>query len=329
MLVFGLALVGCGSSAGKVDQEGQSGRQTFRWCTGRAFTPAAKEDFRHTASDLLVLASDPSHSAEDLIALPGDPATLVARFSYSVFATDLGDEDVRVFIDDCSDFQSLGDFATDDDGRVTVSAPADLGPGVYEIRFQVLGDQSTTASYLWVLPPGTRVVVTDIDGTLTASDSELFMQVLDGSHVPVAYPGAVELTDGHGALGSVIVYLTGRPYWLTQKTRDWTADLAFAPGPLRVAPSEGDALPGESGVGDYKLAWLEGLVAQGYVVDFAYGNATTDIYAYLGAGFDPSLVWIIGDHAGESGTNAASDSWQPRVNELSALSPVRQPFDWP
>lgn len=326
-LALGFSIVGCGGDAGKI--AGSDGRAAFRWCEGRAFVPAPEEEFRHTASELLAFAAGPSHSAEDLIVRPEEAGRLVARFGYGLLSTDLADEDVRVFLDDCRSWRSLGQQATDEDGRIGVDAPDDLGPGVYEVRFQVLGDQSTAASYLWVLPESTRLVVTDIDGTLTASDSELFMQILDGSHTPEAYPGAVELTTGHAGLGSVVVYLTGRPYFLTQKTRDWTAGLGFALGPLRVAPSEAEALPGESGVGSFKLAWLEGLLAQGYRVDFAYGNASTDLYAYLGAGFDPSLVWIIGDRAGEMGTNPATDSWQPRVDELPALPLVTQPFSFP
>jgi hypothetical protein len=327
-LGLGLGVMGCGGGAGKLgaDPAGTE-RPVFRWCEGRPFTPAPRVAFRHTDSLVLSLASDPNHSAEDAISPASGSASLVARLAYGLLATDLRDEDVRVFIDDCGGYRSLGDHVTDDDGRVTVAAPPDLGPGAYEVRFQVLGDQSTTVAYLWVLPEQTRLVVTDIDGTLTASDSELFMQVLDGSHTPVAYPGAVELTVGHADLGSVIVYLTGRPHWLTQKTRDWTSGLGFAPGPLHVASTEAEALPGESGVGAYKLAWLEGLLDAGYVVDFAYGNAATDVYAYLGAGFDPSAVWIIGDNAGSMGTNAAVDSWEPRVGELGALAPVEQPFD--
>jgi hypothetical protein len=325
-----LGLAACSGSGGSVNREPVGdGRATFRWCEGRPFVPAPEEDFRHTTNEVLLGALEPSHSAEDVVVRPAEAASLVARFSYGALSTDLADEDVRVFLDDCSGYRSLGDHTTDDDGRIVVNAPAGFGPGVYEVRFQVLGDRSTTVSYLWVLPEGTRLVVTDIDGTLTASDSELFEQILDGSEIPEAYPGAVALTERHAELSSVVVYLTGRPYWLTQKTRDWTAGLGFALGPLHVAATEAEALPGESGVGDYKLAWLQGLLAQGYTVDFAYGNASTDLYAYLGAGFDPSLVWIIGDHAGENGTNAATDTWEPRVAEVEALSPVEQPFRFP
>lgn len=77
---------------------------------------------------------------------------------------------------------------------------------------------------------------------------------------------------------------------------------------MHVAASNAEALPGESGVGAYKLAWLEGL------------------YAYLEAGLEPSSVWIIGDHAGERGTHGAVDSWDERVAELAELPSVEQPF---
>jgi hypothetical protein len=296
---------------------------------GRGLSLAPEGDFRHTSSSLTVALGDPVHAGEDAIVASDRAPTLAARFGYGLVADDLEDEDVRVWFDDCRGFRELGDFATDDEGRISVPLSERFGPGVYEARFQVLGDRSTTSAYVWVLPRETRVIVTDIDGTLTASDSELFLQILDGSHVPVAYPGAVELTNAHADLGWVVVYLTGRPYWLTERTRVWTDDLRFAPGPLHVAPSNEEALPGESGVGAFKLGWLSELLERGYRVDFAYGNASTDLYAYLGAGLDPSTVWIIGDHAGEMETQPATDSWEPRVSEVEALSAVSQPFVWP
>jgi phosphatidate phosphatase PAH1 len=194
------------------------------------------------------------------------------------------------------------------------------------VRFTVLGDGTTVSSWLWLLPAGTHVVVTDIDGTLTTSDTQLFQQLLDKNHVPEAYPGARDLTQAHAELGWIVVYLTGRPDFLTQVTRDWLRDLDFAPGPVHLARRAGDVLPTTSGVGAYKQRYLEELAGHGAVVDFAYGNATTDIDAYLGFGLAPADVWIIGPHAGERATNAIRDDWQPRIDEVDALPPVDQPF---
>lgn len=327
---------GCGRSADVVDaprppdDAGAVPGGRFRDCRGRAFTPAPTQAWRHdTQTPITLQAGAPNHSAQDQIettvavALPG-------KFSYGSISKDLEDELVRVSIDDCGAWRTLGDFATDDDGRISVPVPAGIftSPGVHEVRYQVLGDGSLTASFVWVYPRGTHVALTDIDGTMTQSDSELFQQIFDGSHVPVAYPGAVELTTTHATRGHVVFYLTGRPYWLMQKSRQWLYDLRFAPGPLHVTDSNSEAVPSEGGVGAFKRDYLTSLAAKGLVIDVAYGNATTDIYAYLGAGLPADDVWIIGKHAGEQGTHAATDSWTARVAEVAALPTVDQPFDW-
>lgn len=301
----------------------------FASCVGRAYTPLPAQAWRHdVATPIITAAGAANHSAQDAIGSPGQDVNVPAKFTYGTVSKDLEDEDVEVFIDDCTGWQDLGAATTSADGRISVTVP-DLAPGVYEVKFQVLGDQSMTTAYVWRLPAGTRVVLTDIDGTMTSSDSQLFMQMLDGSHVPVAYPGAVALTHAHADQGYVVVYLTGRPYWLTARTRAWLADLGFAPGPLHVTDSNEEAAPGEAGVGDFKKAWISALIAAGYPIDFAYGNATTDIYAYLGAGLAADLVWIIGANGGMQGTHAVIDSWEARVAEVTQLPAVDQPFVWP
>jgi hypothetical protein len=325
----GGTMAGSGGSGGGATGTGGSGGGAatgFASCRGRAFSPAPTQSWRHLTTSVVVAAGAANHSAQDVIAAPGAATTLPGKFTYGVVSKDLEDENVRVVLDDCAGWRDLGVALTSSDGRIAVSAPAALGPGVYEVRFQVLGDASTTTSYLWLLPSGTHVVVSDIDGTLTESDSQLFMQILDGSHVPVAYPGAVDLTAGHAATRAIVVYLTGRPYWLTQRTRDWLRDLGFTAGPLHVTDSNEEAVPAESGVGVFKRAWLQDLKAKGYLIDFAYGNATTDIFAYLGAGIPAGQVWIIGDHAGEMGTHAVTGAWTARVAEVQALPAVTQPF---
>ncbi len=333
-VLVALASVGCWGDASDSADAGPTIDVTvvepdiFRDCRGRPFTSAPDESWRHITTEAVVLTGAPNHSGQDVVAAPSAPRNLPGKFTYGLLSKDLEDELIRVWLDDCDGWRELGDHLTDSDGRISVAAPTELGPGVYEARFQVLGDQSTTTSFLWVLPTGTRIIVADIDGTLTESDTELFHQILDGSYVPVPYPGAVDLTLSHVSIGYVVVYLTGRPYWLTEKTRAWLNDLAFAAGPIHVADSNEDILPTDDSVGDYKLAWLEGLAAAGYVVDFAYGNATTDIYAYMGAGIPADHVWIIGDNGGVDGTNAVTADWSPRATEVRGLPIVPQPFSW-
>jgi hypothetical protein len=333
LLVAACFLLGCdGTDPGSItDAPGGDGapqREVFRRCTGRPYTLAPDEGWRHTIlTPIVTAAGAANHSGKDTIAKPGVASALPGKFTYGTISKDLEDEDVLVFLDDCQGWASLGRFATDSDGRMSAPAPA-LPTGVYEVRFQVAGDRSTTTSFLWVLPAGTHIVVSDIDATLTTNDSEVFYQILDGSYTPQTYPNAVALTKAHEERGYLVFYMTGRPYWLSNETRGYLAAGGFAVGPLRVADSNTDILPTEGSVGAYKLANLKALIAGGLVVDFAYGNATTDIFAYLGAGLVANHVWIIGDHAGEQGTNTVIGSWAARTGEVSALPAAAQPFDW-
>ncbi len=298
---------------------------TLRDCRGRAFVPAATEAWRHSiASPIVTAVGAANHMGRDLVVKDSTDAQLNAKFTYGVISKDLEDEDVRVFLDDCTGWVPLGDFTTDDDGQIHVPLATALPIGIYDVRFEVLGDGSLTSATLWVLPAGTKIALTDIDGTLTESDSELFEQMIDGSHVPLAYAGAVALTTAHEAKGYIVMYVTGRPDWLAGMTRAWLADLGFAAGPLRVTDSNTEILPTEGSVGDFKKTVLTKLMAD-YEIAFAYGNASTDLYAYLGAGLDPANVWIIGSHAGEQGTNGAQ-TWTARVAEVMALPAVTQPF---
>jgi hypothetical protein len=331
-LVIVALLAGCVGATEAMDDgpdapAGPEPRQTFQRCTGRAYTPAADEGWRHDiATPIVTLAGDANHAGKDIIARHGAAATLRAKLTYGVVSKDLEDEDVLVVLDDCTGWRSLGRATTNDDGRVQVAAPM-LPVGAYEVKFQVAGDQSVTTSVLWVLPAGTRFVVSDVDATLTTSDAELAEQIFAGL-VPPAYPMAAELMAAHAERGHVVMYLTGRPYWLSEMTRDWLAEKQLPPGPLRVTDSNSDMLPTEGSVGAFKRAQLAELVAAGFVIDAAYGNATTDISAYLGIGLDPARVWIIGAHAGERGTHAVSESWSQRAGEVAASAPVAQPFDW-
>lgn len=330
-----MTVAGCASPAGDAASEpgaggkaddGQGSASVLPRCVGRAFTAPARVEWRHWSSDLDAATGDPRHVAQDAIARPGRAVELAVKVAYGAVWNDLEDEDVAVYVDDCTRWRSIATVRTDEDGRAVVRLPADLAIGAHEVRFVVLGDGTQARATAWLLPTGTHVVVSDIDGTLTTSDGELYQQILDGDHVPAAYDGAVELTETHADLGHVVVYLTGRPYWLLDNTRAWLAGQGFAAGPLHVADSNTEILPLDSSVGAYKHAWLDQLAASGFVIDLAYGNATTDIHAYAAAGIPPASTWIIGPHAGEEGTHAVRDSWWDRVAEVAAGAPIDQPF---
>ena len=293
-------------------------------CVDHPFSPAPDEDWRHSRSSLIVVGS-PRHSAADVFAHPGTTPYVGAKLTYGAISKDLEDEDVLAFLDTCSGWRSLGRGKTDDDGRVRVRLPP-LPTGIYEVRFQVAGDQSTTSAFAYVLPASTHIAVSDIDATLTTSDLELVQEMLDSSNVPDAYPDAARLIRAHADLGHIVMYMTGRPYWQSVPTRAWLTGGGFPIGAVRLSDSNATVLPTEGSVGEFKRAKLHELVDAGYILDVGYGNATTDISAYLDAGLAPDQIWIIGSHGGEQGTHAVTGSWTTRADEVSASAPIVQPY---
>lgn len=301
-------------------------------CGEHPFTPKPKGEFAHNRSSLIAAAASPAHAAQDLLYVQGNPITVKAKFAYGSFSKDLEDEPIEAFIELCAGWQSIGEFKTDDDGIISFSLTEKLGAlpnGVYPLRFQVRGDASLAEATLGIYPKGTHLIVFDIDGTLTTKDEEIMKdfasELYDGKYVPEAYPGGPALTQIHYKRGAVLFYMTGRPYWLTKLTKEWLQKMGYAPATLRLTDSTEEALPSESGVGDYKMKNLKNLIAQGFVVDLAYGNAATDIYAYLGAGIDAKNAYIIGEHGGKQGTNAIAASWDTEVTRAQTLPSIEQP----
>jgi phosphatidate phosphatase PAH1 len=305
-------------------------KPVFKSCTGREWVDHAAGDFNHWDNQAAAAAGDPNHSAQDEIVPTNSDATLTAKLTYGFASYDISDDFVKVYLDDCDGWRHVADVMSDGDGFASYTFTDKLAPGAYDVRFEVVGDGSTAPATLWVLPAGTHLMVTDIDGTLTTGDSELIYDLAYdlwvGDYVPEAYPSAAALTHAHDAKDHIVVYMTGRPYYLIERTRQWLVDKEMARGPLRLAASNSEAMPTEGGVGSYKLAYLETLTDKGFLVDLAYGNATTDIYAYLNLPLPAERVWIIGSNAGEQSTHAVTESWQARTAEVQAQPAVVQPF---
>lgn len=254
--------------------------------------------FRHRRSKVLVKMGSPRHSAGDVVVSPGEAATIEGKFSYTKASKDLEDEDVVAEVEHRRRWRRLGKRRTDSDGRVRFEVPARLLRDVGPVRFRmtVSGDGTRAEATLWVWAPGTRVVVFDIDGTLTPGDREIIKRAVWGSSVKVR-PGAAEVVK-HWIKTKKIepLYLTGRPYLFNVDTRSWLRRHGFPPGPLITADSLRQAIPSSDGVGKFKETWLKQLIgAHKLDIIAAYGNADTDVCAFARAGIAPEVSYIFGD----------------------------------
>jgi hypothetical protein len=195
-------------------------------------------------------------------------------------------------------WQPHGRAITDDLGRFEIDAGAFVaanGDPVYTI---LEGDGTCTEQYNLLLPAGSKVVITDIDGTLTTDDAELLTQVADESYVPKMMTGGNTMLQAWAAKGYPIVYLTARSHQFRNESRVWLRDLEFPIGPMLTSNNMNEA-------DGYKTAWLKRMFDElGWVPVAAYGNADTDIIAYENAGIPKDKTFIVGPLAGDGGTVA-------------------------
>jgi phosphatidate phosphatase PAH1 len=309
----------------------------FRDCAGRVpfKTPKAGQ-FAHKRSKLIAKVGDHAHSAQDVLVTPDAAMTVAGKFAYGRVSKDLEDEPVDLYLGDCETWKPLATTRSDDDGRIayTIEKQDQPGLGVFDIKQVVQGDATLTSSRLTVAPAGSRLIVFDIDGTLTIGDKELAKEMADefweglrsGENPPEPYPGAAALTKAWAAKGYLVVYVTGRPYWLAELTRTWLAKQKCAPGHLHTTDRNRDARPSKGGVGEFKAAYLQSLKDQGFVIDYIYGNTESDVFAYAKAGIDPSKTYIIGEFGGIKGTNALKGGYTEHLKWVATQPNIEQPF---
>jgi phosphatidate phosphatase PAH1 len=157
-----------------------------------------------------------------------------------------------------------------------------------------------------------QVLVTDIDETLTTSDAEFVLQILDPNHDPARRAGGPELMQSYAERGYVIHYLTARARTIAledgtpceQATREWLERHGFPWGEGRAWLSLADELVTGEATATYKAAAIQARQAEGYTYAYAYGNATTDIEAYALAGIPKANTFIVGVQAGAENTRA-------------------------
>lgn len=250
--------------------------------------PAA--EWRHTLNAVVASSGAPHHRGVDLIAATDDATQrLAGKIAYGLTDKDLEDEDVELFA--CLDarWQRLGAARTDDDGRFSLALTGDarLPAGMRDLYVSVVGDRTGARFVGFVAPRGTKLVVSDVDGTLTGSENAYPLALASGGDVP-AQPDAAAALTSLAARGYTIAYVTARGDRFTQDTRDWFAAKGFPRGPMRLPPAIVTA-PGADTV-EMKTSALASLAA--FEIAAGIGNRASDITAYTAAGLPPERIFI-------------------------------------
>ena len=138
-------------------------------------------------------------------------------------------------------------------------------------------------------PDGTELVFSDVDGTLTSSESAYPESLVTGRRVET-HEGAPEVLNALRDRGYYVVYMTSRGRVFTQDTREWLAARGFPRGPLRLAPSL-VTMPGDATT-RYKASTLEDIEADGLSPVIGIGNRATDAAAYDRAGIAHDRIFL-------------------------------------
>ena len=283
----------------------------------------AEGSFRHFAGSAISFLGSPRHRGIDLIAnASSEHQTLAGAISYTVADKALEDEDVELFACRAGAWQRVGRARTDDEGRFSfvLSGGDRLPIGMRDLFVSVIGDRTGTNFLAYVAPDDTRLLVSDVDGTLTSSEQAFWGTIAFGIE-PDAQPGAAQAFQGASGRGFQVAYVTARGSQYTRETRAWLADLGFPRGPLRLAPSF-ITLPGSDTV-DYKTTTLAAIAAEVTVVA-GVGNRASDLTAYTNAGLDPSAIFIkLPEYESEvrSQLDAGAATALPDYGELGSLLP--------
>lgn len=242
--------------------------------------------FRHAKNRFLATVGDPRHRGTDLIAVETDEnQTLGGKLGYTAADSDVTHE--QVWLSACvgKDWRPLGFSYTDDSGRfrMTLSGARRLPPGLRDLYAQVPGDSTGFRFVAYVATVDQRVIVTDLDGTITGSETAVFNSVLFGDDIG-------HRTDAPQAFansGHTVVYVSSRGDQLTTMTRDWLRLHGFPPGPLRLATAA-VTRPGPKTV-TFKTGVLRELTVP---VRAAIGNRATDVEAYSRAGVPADHIFV-------------------------------------
>ncbi len=247
-------------------------------------TPDTTRRFRHRRSRFVVSAGKPSHRGRDVLVAEGEPQDLEAKIAYGVVDKDLHDEDVDVFLLADAGATLLGTVRTsadgpaDDGGRARLRLAGDraLPVGRHRIRFVVRGDGSTAEIAAVVVRRGQDAFVSDVDGTLTASEFAEVPAIVEGK-LPLAHPGAARVFGVLASRGLLPVYVTARPEWLVPRTRAFLEQNGFPPGVLVTKRDKSGALG--SAAAAYKKTELA-RIASVVRIRWAFGNTPSDADAY-------------------------------------------------
>ena len=313
--------------------------QTFPSCqSAPPPNPGPKARWNNVLKTKLTTAMGSArHRGRDLFLLPGDDQWVLAKFAYGIIDKNLEGEDVDLYLlRECGQtWTYLGRGTTskgvsnapiegvkDRGGQIFFKIPKEalLGVGRHRIHMVVRGDLSATDQFIQVVSKGSKIFVSDVDGTLTSSENVEYLKLIEGT-LPDAHPDASKALSILAAKGVIPFYLTARPDWLGERTRQFLDARGFPPGIIHTTLSGVGAIG--NAAANFKSDELADLARKGLAIQYAFGNKATDTDAYQRANVQPlnhRIFFKLDDKNGGRRINAYTEL----LPDFDKLSPYSQ-----
>lgn len=244
--------------------------------------------FHHRGSRLAAALGSPAHHGNDLIALADEDQRITGAIAYSVARKALKNEDVTVFAcEGAASWRQLGEAHTDGDGHFALVLAGDqrLAAGLRDLYVRVAGDGTGAAFVALVAPELTKLVIVDIDGTLTTSEHAFPRSVVLRGAVDAQPYAAAALAHAPAQ----IVYVTARGEHFSSVTHRWLTAHGFPRGPVQLAPGW-FAKPGPAALA--AKTRVLGELAHRFSLIAGIGNRASDVAAYAAAGIAAQNIFV-------------------------------------
>lgn len=214
----------------------------------------------------------------DAIALPGSKTAISAKYEKNLPGPVNPDkEGLAVVLGAITTPEHRLLATTDDEGIATAALVAPKEPGSY-VLFSHAQEQSsyaqsttrTEAPLLFVIPADKKILICDIDGTVT--DGEAFLK---GVNLDPQEHAATVLNKL--AAQYSIIYITARDDMLLNKSRNWLAKHRFPRAPVLCRDWTLSTL---TKTGDFKTRAIKELQKHFTKIEWAIGNSQGDRDAY-------------------------------------------------
>ncbi len=195
---------------------------------------------------------------------------------------------VCVYANTSPGWKLLGEAKTDEEGSFSfpVSGDQRLPSGLTKLHLSVVGDSKEADFVALIADKGTKLVISDVDGTLTQFETPIPPATISNEGANQDAPQALQTLRDRGYW---VLYMTARTDGDTNKTRQWLHNKGFPDGPLHLVPE----IISLSNAASYKANAMREIIDSGVVISAGISNRASDQQAYSAVGIPANRIFIL------------------------------------